>query len=134
MTTPRSRANPILRLAPLSAFLVVCAWGSRADAGCAHPAGAAAGRTASLRILEIADAESPTWSVPGRPCTGPRCRTQAPAADAPLPIAGVPRLDGCLAVIGLHPDLWSPAPAAPSDPRLRPILGSSTLERPPRVG
>ncbi|WP_165249643.1 hypothetical protein [Paludisphaera soli] len=134
MTTRTTKL--VLRTAPWLAWLIVCAASSsRSLADCAHPAGATAMHraSASLQILELGEADdATTWAVPGRPCTGPRCKSKAPSADAPAPPALPDRDDGCLALVAIPRPAADPTATAWVDPLLTPTLASLALERPPR--
>ena len=135
MTTTRA-IRPIVRLSPLLAWLVVSAFATpRASAaGCSHPAAspAAPSAAASLQILEIADDAGTSWTLPGAPCHGPRCRSKAPSADAPGTLVAAPDRHQAIADASAFPPPPSSIALAPGEPRLAPILTATRLERPPR--
>ncbi|OJW22714.1 MAG: hypothetical protein BGO49_01690 [Planctomycetales bacterium 71-10] len=135
MTMPRA-LRPIVRLTPLLAWLVVCASAapSATAAGCSHPAPVAGTfrASASLQILEIADAGGTNWTLPGAPCNGPRCRSKAPAADVPaVPVAMPDRHEAVAAAMAFSTPPSSIA-AVRVEPLLCPIRALTALERPPR--
>ncbi|AMV39904.1 hypothetical protein [Planctomyces sp. SH-PL62] len=135
MTTPRSSLSAF-RLAPLLASLIVCAaFSPRSSADCAHRAGATVPHRASaaLQLLELgASPHATTWTVPGLPCHGPRCKSKAPSAETPSPTALPDRDDGCLALFKAPPPAPAATTAAWAEPLLSPILAALALERPPR--
>ncbi|WP_337177170.1 hypothetical protein [Paludisphaera sp.] len=136
MTTPRA-TRTIVRLSPLLAWLVVSAFATpRAEAaGCAHPATAPATSSAgaSLSLLDIADEAGTSWTPPGAPCHGPRCRSKAPAADAPGALVAAPDRHQAIADATAFPPPPSSIALTPGEPRLVPVLAASRLERPPRI-
>lgn len=128
--------RPIARLMPMLAWLVVCASAtpSATAAGCSHPAPVAgtSRAAASLQILEIADAGATSWTLPGAPCNGPRCRSKAPAADAPaVPVAMPDRHEAVAAATAFSPPPSSIA-VVRVETLLSPIPALTALERPPR--
>jgi hypothetical protein len=135
------------RALALLAFAPLCAWFSvPAQAGCAHPAGAAHNGTLdyridSLRLLWIdglgilpgpADADPLGSSSPHRPCSGPNCKQDSAPSQAPTPIPFSVRTDDCLGAsrIDCAPRhvsaLWL------VEPSFTRIHAANTLKRPPR--
>jgi hypothetical protein len=131
----------------LLAFAPACVWFSAsAQAGCAHPAGAAKGgmtdyRLDSLRLFEIGGLASRAeaapsgtpWSAPAdRPCSGPNCKQNSAPSQTPAPVPLLLRIDGCLIASRLDRAPQRASALRLVEPILSRIHAANALERPPR--
>jgi hypothetical protein len=131
----------------LLAFVPACAWFSApAQAGCAHPAGAARNgmsdyRIDSLRLLGIdgsgdmagpVDFDPLDSSSPYRPCSGPNCKRNSAPSQAPTPIPSSIRTDDCLSTTRLDRAPQHVSALWFLEPSLSRNHAANTLERPPR--